>query len=176
MGKRLINARSETAADKPSFREAFRSRRCLVVADGFYEWQRTPAEAGGKPASKQPFFVQMKAGTVFAFARLWEQWPDPATQQQINTCTILTTRPNRLMASIHNRMPVILPTQAHDAWLHPATSETTFLKSLLQPYPEDELMALPIGEQVNNPRNDFPAIQTPEHQIGSPWEQIPLFQ
>jgi putative SOS response-associated peptidase YedK len=141
IGSRMINARSETAPEKPSFRSAFKRRRCLIPADGFYEWKR---EEGGK----QPFYIHMKDGHPFAFAGLWEEWHD-----ELRTCAILTTSPNAFAAEIHNRMPVILPAENYDAWLDPE-AEKEELVSLLEPYPGDDLEAYPVSRFVNSPRNN----------------------
>jgi putative SOS response-associated peptidase YedK len=111
IGDRMINARAETLAEKPSFRNAFRRRRCLILADGFYEWKQIP---GMK--SKQPMFIRLKDENPFAFAGLWEIWSSP-DGSEIRSCTIITTQPNSLIESIHNRMPVILPADAYPIWL-----------------------------------------------------------
>ena len=142
IGARMINARSETAPEKPSFRSAFKRRRCLIPADGFYEWKR---EEGGK----QPFYIHMKDGRPFAFAGLWEDWNDG----EIRSCTILTTSANELVGEVHERMPVILPTEDRDAWLDPE-AETQELVSLLRPYPGDDLETFPVSRFVNSPRNN----------------------
>ncbi len=147
IGSRMINARSETAPEKPSFRRAFRERRCLIPADGFYEWQRTNG-------AKQPYYIRMKEGHPFAFAGLWESWKD-GSGPEIHSCTILTTKPNALAAEIHDRMPVILPHGAYDAWLDPE-AERDELYGLLAPYPEDEMEAYPVSRFVNSPQNNDP--------------------
>ena len=126
IGARMINARSETVAEKPSFRPAFKERRCLIPADGFYEWQKTN---GGK----QPHYIRMKNGRPFAFAGLWESWKGDGNE--IRSCTILTTNPNDIAGEIHNRMPVILPPEGYEVWLDPDVRETDQLLSLLAPYP-----------------------------------------
>ena len=141
IGSRMINARAETAPEKPSFRSAFKRRRCLIPADGFYEWKR---EEGGK----QPFYFHMEDGRPFAFAGLWEEWHD-----ELRTCAILTTSPNEVAAKIHNRMPVILPREDYDAWLDPE-AEKEELVSLLRPYPGDDLETFPVSRFVNSPRNN----------------------
>jgi putative SOS response-associated peptidase YedK len=142
IGSRMINARSETAPEKPSFRSAFKRRRCLIPADGFYEWKR---EEGGK----QPFYIHMNDGRPFAFAGLWEDWNDG----EIRSCTILTTSANGLVGEVHERMPVILPAGDRDAWLDPE-AETQELVSLLRPYPGDDLETFPVSRFVNSPRNN----------------------
>ena len=134
IGSRMINARSETAPGKPSFRRAFRERRCLIPADGFYEWQRTNG-------AKQPYYIHMEDGRPFAFAGLWESW-SKGGEGEVRTCTILTTGANALVGEVHDRMPVILAHDAYDVWLDPA-SERDELTGLLAPYPEDEMEAYP---------------------------------
>ncbi|MGD9851735.1 MAG: SOS response-associated peptidase [Nitrospirales bacterium] len=147
IGNKLTNARSETVAEKPSFRHAFKQQRCLVLADGFYEWKRE-----GK--TKQPYYIRMKNGRLFAFAGLWERWQkhDPA----LETCALLTTIPNNLMKPIHNRMPVILPESTYTSWLKPEMHNLMYLTELLQPYQADDMEAYPVSPLVNNPRNDAP--------------------
>ena len=145
IGSRMINARSETAPEKPSFRRAFRERRCLIPADGFYEWKRTN---GGK----QPYYIRMEGERPFAFAGLWETW-DRGGEGEIRSCTILTTGANSLVGEIHDRMPVIVAPDAYDIWLDPA-SEKDELYGLLAPYPEDEMEAYPVSRFVNSPSNN----------------------
>jgi putative SOS response-associated peptidase YedK len=152
IGNSLINARSEGVADKPSFRSAFKRGRCLVIADGFYEWRKD-----GK--TKQPFFIRMKDNRPFAFAELSEHWTKG--EKPIDSATIITTEPNSLMADIHDRMPVILPKDAYGLWLDPEFQGKEKLLSLLQPYPEDEMMAIPISTLVNSPKNENPACIEP---------------
>jgi putative SOS response-associated peptidase YedK len=155
IGSRMINARGETLAEKPSFRAAFRRRRCLILADGFYEWQQTP---GGK--TKTPMYIRLKSGEPFAFAGLWESWNSP-DGSQVLSCAIITTEPNPLMAKIHNRMPVILPQAAHMPWLHSGEADTKALSALLKPYPAEEMVAYPVSKLVNSPANDVPAVIEP---------------
>ena len=144
IGARMINARSETAPEKPSFRRAFRGRRCLIAADGFYEWKR---EEGGK----QPYYFRMQDGRPFAFAGLWESWDKGGGE--LLTCTILTTRPNSVLEGIHDRMPVILPHDAYNAWLDP-DADREELGELMIPYPGDDLETYPVSRFVNSPRNN----------------------
>ena len=146
VGNRMINARSETVAGKPAFRAAMRRRRCLVAADGFYEWQRT-----GK--RKQPYFIHMRDDRPFAFASLWESWEGP-DHSYLESCTILTTEPNDLMRPIHDRMPVILAPDDYAQWLDTKLQDPEPLLPLLKPYPDDEMAAHPISTLVNSPRND----------------------
>ena len=148
IGNRMINARSETASEKPSFRNAIKKRRCLVVADGFYEWKKM-AEG-----PKQPFHIRMKGGRPFAFAGLWEHWEGEG--EVIDSCTLLTTRPNPLTAEVHDRMPVILPEKSYDLWLDPTMQDPEQLEPLLTPYPQDEMEAYPVSRFVNKPGNDDP--------------------
>lgn len=154
IGSRMINARSETAAEKPAFRAAYRRRRCLILADGFYEWR---AESGSK--SKIPMYVRMASGEPFAFAGLWEIWRPDDTP--LLSCTILTTEPNELIAPIHNRMPVILPPNAYDRWLDPEEQRSGSLDDLLKPYPAGLMTAYPVSRFVNSTTNDAPACIEP---------------
>ena len=152
IGSRMINARSETVAEKPSFRAAFKRRRCIIPADGFYEWQKLENR-------KQPVFIHHAEKRPFALAGLWEMWSDPAGSM-LQTCTILTTRPNELMAPIHNRMPVILEAEDYDMWLDPGDDPQIALH-LLRPYPAEKMDAYPVSTFVNSPRNDAPACIEP---------------
>jgi putative SOS response-associated peptidase YedK len=153
IGSRMINARSETVAEKPSFRRAFKERRCLIPADGFYEWKRTDN-------GKQPYYLRMKDGRPFAFAGLWESW-NRSGGDGIRSCTILTTDANELVGQVHHRMPVILAPENLDLWLDPDMREADLLLSLLFPYPADAMEAYPVSRFVNNPSNDAPACIEP---------------
>lgn len=155
IGARMINARSETVAEKPAFRAAFRRRRCLVLADGFYEWQKLN---GGK----QPFYVCFRDRQPFAFAGLWEHWEGP--EGAIESCTLLTTEPNDLLRSLHNRMPVILHPTDYALWLDPAVEEPDRLQPLLLPFPAEEMDAYPVSRWVNRPQNDDPRCIEPLEQ------------
>jgi putative SOS response-associated peptidase YedK len=148
-----INAKSETVATGGMFRQAFQRRRCLVPADGFYEWK------GAKPP-KQPYFIHTPDDGQFAFAGLWERWRGAAGSEPLDTFTILTTAPNELMATIHNRMPVILKPGDYEKWLD-AKATADQLKPLLAPLPENELEAYPVFQRVNSPKNDDPACIEP---------------
>lgn len=148
IGNNLINARSETASEKPAFRSAFKRRRCLILADGFYEWQK-------QDRKKVPLFIYLKDRRPFALAGLWEVWHSPEGDE-ISTCTILTTEPNSFMQTIHNRMPVILPPEAYDTWLAPGDQPASVLMPLLKPYDPALMTAHPVSTFVNNPRNDTP--------------------
>jgi putative SOS response-associated peptidase YedK len=151
IGNRMINARAETVAEKPSFRRAFRSRRCLIPADGYYEWQKT----GG---AKQPYFFHRPGDLPFAFAGLWEAWTDKAAAggEPIESFTIITTEPNDMAAAIHNRMPAILEESAYDLWLDTEVQDADRLYSLLKPVDDDFLIADPVSTFVNKPTNDGP--------------------
>ena len=151
IGARMINARSETLAEKPAFRNAFKRRRCLIVADGFYEWQK---RAGGK----LPMFITLKDRQPFGFAGLYEIWTEPESGASLTTCTIITGPANELVASIHDRMPIILPPEAYDLWLDPLETNTSRLGELLRPYPADAMMAYPVSPRVNTPANDDPGL------------------
>jgi putative SOS response-associated peptidase YedK len=145
IGARLINARAETLASKPAFRDAFRRRRCLILADGFYEWQR-------QGARKQPYFITLRTGAPFAFAGLWERWEGP-DGPPLESCVIITTQPNALVKPIHARMPVILDSDSLDIWLNPE-SAADHLQDLLRPLDPDKLEAHPVGPWVNSPKAD----------------------
>jgi putative SOS response-associated peptidase YedK len=151
IGNRLINARAETLSEKPSFRNAYRRRRCLILSDGFYEWKK---DASGK--SKTPMYIHLKSGKPFAFAGLWEDWHDP-DGTEILSATIITGTPNDLMKPIHDRMPVILPQDSYPIWLDPAARQPEELNQLLQPYPADLMDAYPVSKLVNSPENDLKA-------------------
>lgn len=158
IGSRMINARAETLAEKPSFRNAFRRRRCLVLADGFFEWQKI--QEPGNRLRKQPMYLQLADGRPFAFAGLWESWNSP-DGSNILSCAIITTQPNELMASIHDRMPVILPEESYRDWLQPGEVNTSSLVKLLAPYQAGPMKAYPVSTIVNNPVNDLPATIQP---------------
>lgn len=148
IGNRMINARAETISKKPAFRNAFRQRRCLVVADGFYEWRKDGRHT-------VPMRIILKTGEAFGFAGLWETWESPEGTA-IETCSIVTTTPNAVMEPIHNRMPVILPRKAESVWLDIAISNTAALQELLVPYPAEEMEAYEVSTMVNSPTNDTP--------------------
>ncbi len=156
IGHRLINARSETVAVKPSFRAAFKRRRCLVLADGFYEWRSPPHHQ-----SKQPYHICLKERQPFAFAGLWEHWTDPASGSEVQTCVILTTTANALMEPLHDRMPVILDPQNYKLWLNPDYDHAPTLQAMLQPYPAATMACYPVSSVVNKPQNDIPACLEP---------------
>lgn len=156
-GKGFINARSETIEDKPSFSESFQRRRCLIPADGFYEWQRS-----GKIA--QPYYFQMKDESPFAFAGIWEEWQGDG--KVIASCAIITTTANELLASIHDRMPVILRPESQDWWLDRDSDRVT-LRNLLAPFPASEMASHPVSYDVNHPKIDDEYLTRPvEANIG----------
>ena len=148
VGARMINARSETVATNPAFRSAFRRRRCLVPATGFYEWQR-------QERRKQPVYIRMHDGQPFAFAGLWEHWEGPEGTP-IESCTLLTTQPNDLVRPVHDRMPVILDPKDYELWLDPDVQDPARLQPLLRPYASEQMVAYPVSQLVNNPANDVP--------------------
>jgi putative SOS response-associated peptidase YedK len=145
---RTINARAETAAAKPSFREPLRKRRCLIPADGFYEWQRSGQ-------AKQPFCFELGDGAIFAFAGLWDRWRAP-DGQVLESCTVLTTAANRVMEGIHDRMPVILTRPNYERWLDPAMQNLQDAAALLAPYEADAMKRYAVSARVNQVANDGP--------------------
>ena len=151
IGNRMINARSETLAEKPSFRTPYKRRRCLILTDGFYEWR---AEPGSQ--TKTPFYIHLKSEKPFAFAGLWEAWSPNIDDDPLLSCTIITTSPNALMETIHRRMPVILEPDGYDQWLDPSDQSPTQLDGLLKSYPAEEMEAYPVSRLVNRPSNDSP--------------------
>lgn len=153
IGNRLINARSETAAAKAAFRKPLRDRRCLILADGFYEWKP-------EVPRKQPYYIKLWHGEPFAFAGLWDLW-QPPDGQPLETCTILTTTANGVLKAIHDRMPVILPPDAYNAWLDPTMRDVERVQALLTPYPADQMVAYPVSTRVNNTSNDSPECIAP---------------
>jgi putative SOS response-associated peptidase YedK len=153
IGAKLINARSETVTEKPSFREAFKKRRCIIPADGFYEWQRT----GGK---KQPFFFQMRDEHPFGFAGLWEKWK-AVDGQVLETCTILTTEANEVLRPVHDRMPVILHPEDYDLWLDDEPRKLGLMIELLHPYPSSEMVSHPVSTAVNSTNNTGAELMSP---------------
>lgn len=147
-----INARAETVAEKPTYRQAFRRRRCLIPADGFYEWRKVDGR-------KQPYCIGLVDGTPFAFAGLWERWE--REEQIVESCTILVTQANQSIAQIHDRMPVILDPAEYDAWLDPALQDAARLLLLLRPYPAERTTFWPVGLAVNRPGNEGPGLTAP---------------
>ena len=158
IGSKMINARAETAAEKPSFRAAFKRRRCLIPADGFFEWQGS---------RKTPMYIHLENRTLFAFAGLWESRANP-DGSKLETCTILTAEANELIRPLHHRMAVILAPENYDVWLSPQEVETAALMSLLSPHPAEKMRAYEVSRQVNHPANDSPSVIAP---FESPWQQ-----
>ena len=158
IGNRLINARAETIAEKPSFREAFMRQRCLVIADGFYEWQKN-----GR--SRQPYFIYLKQDRPFGFAGLYDLWTSPAGEL-ITTCTIITTEPNEIMKTLHDRMPVILPKELEEAWIDPYNTDHASLAGMLGPYAASEMELHTVSPLVNSPANDSPECMAPAEPVG----------
>lgn len=152
IGNRMINARAETVAEKPAFRGPLRRKRCLVVADGFYEWQKV-----GR--GKQPYFIHRQDDRPFAFAGLWDAWEGP-DHSLVESCTLLTTTPNLLVTPIHDRMPLVLPAEHYAGWLDPALQEAKALLSLLAPWPSQGWEAFPVGPHVNSPSHEDAACLT----------------
>jgi putative SOS response-associated peptidase YedK len=155
IGNRLINARAETLPEKPAFRGSLKYKRCLILADGFYEWKTVEGKK-----SKTPFFIHMKDRKPFAFAGLWDSWNSPEGSQ-IKSCTIITTEPNELMSLLHNRMPVILHPRDYDKWLDPSPQTPDQLMPLLKPFPAEGMDAYPVTPLVNKPANDIPELVVP---------------
>lgn len=152
IGSRLINARSETLSEKPSFRNAFRRRRCLIPASGFYEWQRV------EKGAKQPFYFRLKDKDVFGFAGLWEEWLDKETGEAVATCTIITTMANKVLEPVHDRMPVILQPKDYEQWLDEKENNTDALRQLLAPFPAAEMTSHAVSRAVNSPTSDSPEL------------------
>ena len=156
IGYKMINARAETLGEKPSFRKALEQRRCIIPADGFYEWRKEP---DGK--TKTPIRIVLKDRSLFGFAGLWERWRNPKSEDLL-TFTIITTAPNSLVESVHNRMPVILSKEAENLWLGSSVRNTQSLTELLKPYAADQMEMFPVSRTVNNPRSDSPECIRPE--------------
>ncbi|MGA2965507.1 MAG: SOS response-associated peptidase [Terriglobales bacterium] len=158
-GYKMINARAETLTERPAFRGPMQSRRCLIPADGFYEWAKSGRE-------KCPYCFMLADGSIFAFAGIWDQWKNP-TGHPVETCSIITTTPNSLLAGIHDRMPVILERDCYDIWLDPGMKKADDLLYLLQPYRAESMRRYRVSSRVNSVRNDDPACA--EEYIASTW-------
>ena len=156
VGYKMINARAETAAEKPAFKSSFQSRRCTILADGFYEWKK-------EKDKKVPMRVKLKQDRLFALAGLWASWKSPKGES-IYSCTIITTTPNDLLEDLHHRMPVILPAESEKIWLDPSIEDTDLLKSLLTPYPSHEMEVYEVSPRVNSWQNDTPDCILPVKQ------------
>ena len=167
MGYKMINARSEGIIEKPAFSDALKKRRCLIPADGFYEWQKS----GGK---KKPFCFTMADEALFAFAGIWERWKDPEGKW-IETCSIITTTPNKLTEDVHDRMPVILHPEDYDLWLDPGFHDTATLTGLLRPYEAEAMKRFEVSTRVNSVENDDPDLLNPERPSEPPQAQASLF-
>ncbi|MBC8142204.1 MAG: SOS response-associated peptidase [Armatimonadetes bacterium] len=148
IGQKMINARSETVSEKPSFRAALTRRRCLIPADGFYEWEKH------EDGSRHPVHFRLTGGDTFAFAGLWEEWHDPASESPLRTCTIITTTANETVGRVHDRMPVILAPDAETLWLDAEMRDKDVLRSLLVPYPDGSMEAFAVSRRVNSPANE----------------------
>jgi putative SOS response-associated peptidase YedK len=155
IGNRLINARGETLEEKPAFRGSFKYKRCLILADGFYEWKGAP----GKKV-KIPYFIHLQDRKPFAFAGLWDSWTSPGGSL-VKSCTIITTEPNELTSLIHNRMPVILHPKDYAKWLDPTPQIPDRLRELIKPFPAERMDAYPVSTMVNTPANDTPQLVVP---------------
>jgi putative SOS response-associated peptidase YedK len=150
IGHQMINARGETVATKPAFRAAFKSRRCLIPADGFYEWKKL------SPTKKQPQYITLKDQRPFCFAGLWESWTDKETNEVTESCTIITTDANEFLLPLHDRMPVIVDPKDYQPWLDREFKDTAWLQAKLKPWASDDMAFYPVDTLVNNPRNDQP--------------------
>jgi putative SOS response-associated peptidase YedK len=150
---RMINARSETASTKPAFRDALKSRRCLIPADGFYEWMRMEK-------TKQPYCFEINNGELFAFAGLWDRWKD-AGGNWIKSCSILTTTPNAVTSAVHDRMPVILDADSYDLWLDPGMTNVAAASDLLKPCDARQMRCYPVSGRINHVANDDAACSAP---------------
>jgi len=164
VGASMINARSETAHERPAFRDALKFRRCLIPADGFYEWKRTAS-------SKQPFCFEVNDGELFSFAGLWEGWKD-TSGNWLKTCTILTTTPNAATKAVHDRMPVILNHEDFDLWLDPGMQNVAAVSELLKPYDARFMRCFPVSPRINHVANDD---EECSRQVGLPDVQNQLF-
>ncbi len=156
---KLINARAETLAEKPSFRDAFKHHRCIIPASGFYEWDKKSSGA------KQPFYFYLKDKEVFGFAGLWEEWLDKQTGELIETCTIITTEANKVLEPVHDRMPVILKAENYEQWLDAKETKTDKLQKLLAPYPSAEMTYHAVSRSVNIPDVDSAELIEPLNSL-----------
>jgi putative SOS response-associated peptidase YedK len=162
-GARMMNARAETVMTSPAFRSSFRTRRCIVPSDGFYEWRRPPTAEGSRRSKgrSQPFFLHPPEGAVLAMAGLWSVWKDPGSGTWVPSVAVITTRANQAVADIHDRMPVLLPREAWADWLDVSVGDADYLRSLLEPAPDDVLGIYPISTRVNDVRNEGPELIAP---------------
>jgi putative SOS response-associated peptidase YedK len=164
IGARMINARAETAAEKPAFKEALERRRCLIPADGFYEWQR-------KGKNKQPYCFELAEREPFAFAGLWDRWR-ASDGSSLETCSILTTTANQLLADIHDRMPVILSPTEYDLWLDPGFRDVAATTEMLKPFDAKLMRRYPVSERVNSVANDDPECSQPIEMLPPPQAEL----
>lgn len=147
IGNKMINARAETLSEKPSFQNAFKKKRCIIIADSFYEWKREDEK------TKTPMRIKLKTDNLFAMAGIWENWKSPVGRS-VYSCSVITTKPNKLMKDIHDRMPVILKPEDENKWLDPSISNTNFLNQLLMPFDENQMEAYQVSPLVNSPKNN----------------------
>lgn len=159
VGNKLINARAETLSEKPSFREAFKSRRCIIPASGFYEWKKQ------SDGAKQPFYFFLRDKEVFGFAGLWESWIDQKTGERLESCTIITTEANENLKPVHARMPVILNPENYPQWLDAKEHDTEKLQKFLAPYPADQMESYPVSKIVNTPDLNSPKLIEPLNSL-----------
>ena len=164
---KMINARAESAATRPAFRDALKLRRCLIPADGFYEWKKLPK-------AKQPYCFTLREESIFAFAGIWERWKD-AGDNKVETCSILTSKPNELAAAVHDRMPVILPPENYDLWLDPGFKDINEVSEMLKPFPAALMKAYPVSARVNQVKNDDAQCAEPTGATSDP-TQAALFR
>ncbi len=162
IGYKMINARSETLAEKPAFRSAIKRRRCLILADGFFEWKHP---RGSK--AKIPYHIRLKNKNPFALAGLWEEWKPPEKDELLRTCTVITTDSNSLIQKVHNRMPVILNRDDYNFWLDPTEHKADDFIELFKPYPSDELDAYQVSSKVNKAGFDSPDLINPVSNLDS---------
>lgn len=158
IGNKLINARGETLSEKPSFRDAFKNRRCIIPATGFYEWKK------GRDG-KQPYYFHLKEKDVFGFAGLWEEWIDKETNKVIETCTIITTEANEVLKPVHDRMPVILKAEDYDEWLDTTIKKAENLQKFLAPYSANEMESYSVSKSVNVPDSDSKELIKPLNSL-----------
>jgi putative SOS response-associated peptidase YedK len=156
MGYKMINARAETLTEKPAYRTPIKKKRCLILADGFYEWKHPRGSS-----SKIPYYIRLKNREPFALAGLWDEWKPPDKEDSLRTCAVITTDPNELVRELHNRMPVILNRDAYNFWLDPETHKAEDFKDLFVPYPSNELEAYQVSTRVNKPGYDSPELIKP---------------
>ena len=165
MGAKMINARSETAADKPAFRECLQKRRCLIPADGFYEWKKLAK-------AKQPYCFQLRDEHVFAFAGIWDRWKDHEGKP-VETCSIMTTAPNALTEDVHDRMPVILSPENYELWLDPGFTDITAVLEMLKPYEASQMKRYPVSARVNAVANDGADVAAPASEFSAESGSLP---